>query len=375
MKGLKSYIKNKARPEGSMACGYLREESIGFLNDYISEYTSTTKRAWDADEEPAMYDEILEGGKHERPMSMQFRKLIHGFVLDNTKHMKPYQRKYEEAVRERDVQRNLFRRQQRQGGRRVRFAYPRDLSLLPEFSSWVLEEVRREQQAGLVVDAQVLDTARGPLEVATAYRSMYTYGNHFRIRSSEQSLQTADSGVAATFRQVCRNGLSDGNAVDADVEYVGHIEEILELNYRRHCIVVLVCDFVKANYAGENATIVKDKWGFTLANYARRPGIVCRDSFAFPKHCDQVFYAEAREAPGWKVVLRKEVRGRRVLPSTGEDRETELFNMGDDEDFEGLRPDREVGENPGDEIFTGQDVELEEVLRQGRQRTGRAHGR
>lgn len=197
-----------------MACGYLREESIGFLNDYISEYTSTTKRAWDADEEPAMYDEILEGGKHERPMSMQFRKLIHGFVLDNTKHMKPYQRKYEEAVRERDVQRNLFRRQQRQGGRRVRFAYPRDLSLLPEFSSWVLEEVRREQQAGLVVDAQVLDTVRGPLEVATAYRSMYTYGNHFRIRSSEQSLQTADSGVAATFRQVCRNGLSDGNAVD-----------------------------------------------------------------------------------------------------------------------------------------------------------------
>lgn len=159
------------------------------------------------------------------------------------------------------------------------------------------------------------------------------------------------------------------------MEYVGHIEEILELNYRRHCIVVLVCDFVKANYAGENATIVKDKWGFTLANYARRPGIVCRDSFAFPKHCDQVFYAEAREAPGWKVVLRKEVRGRRVLPSTGEDRETELFNMGDDEDFEGLRPDREVGENPGDEIFTGQDVELEEVLRQGRQRTGRAHGR
>ena len=75
-----------------MACGYLKEESIGFLNEYMSEYTPTTKRAWDADEEPAMYDEILEGGKCERPMSMQFRKLIHSFVLDNTEHMKPYQR-------------------------------------------------------------------------------------------------------------------------------------------------------------------------------------------------------------------------------------------------------------------------------------------
>ena len=30
--------------------------------------------------------------------------------------------------------------------------------------------------------------------------------------------------------------LVDANQVNADVEYVGHIEEILELNYRRHCL-------------------------------------------------------------------------------------------------------------------------------------------
>ena len=36
MKGLKGFVKNKSRPEGSMAYGYLREESIGFLNEYLS---------------------------------------------------------------------------------------------------------------------------------------------------------------------------------------------------------------------------------------------------------------------------------------------------------------------------------------------------
>jgi hypothetical protein len=46
--------------------------------------------------------------------------------------------------------------------------------------------------------------------------------------------------------------------VNAAVEYVGYIEEILELDYRRHCLVVLVCEFVKANYRGENATIIGD---------------------------------------------------------------------------------------------------------------------
>lgn len=92
MKGLKGFVKNKSKPEGSMAYGYLREEAIGFLNEYLSQYTPTSKRAWDDNEEPAMYDEILEGARRDRPMSFEFQKMIHGFVLDNTEHMEPYRR-------------------------------------------------------------------------------------------------------------------------------------------------------------------------------------------------------------------------------------------------------------------------------------------
>lgn len=142
-----------------------------------------------------------------------------------------------------------------------------------------------------------MDTARGPLNIAAAYKSMYAFGNHYRVLSSELPLKTRDSGVAATFKQVCRNGRRDNHQVNADVEYVRHIEEIMELNYRRHCLVVLVCDFVKANYRGVNATIKRDKWGFTLANFERRYGCVSQDSFAFPRHCEHVFFITARESP------------------------------------------------------------------------------
>jgi len=92
MKGLKGFVKNKAKPEGSMTNGYLREESIGFLNEYLSNYTAIRKRAWDDNEEPAMYDEIMEGVKRDRVMSPEFQKLIHGFVLDNIAPMEPYRR-------------------------------------------------------------------------------------------------------------------------------------------------------------------------------------------------------------------------------------------------------------------------------------------
>lgn len=272
-------------------------------------------------------------------------------------------REYENAVREREDARELYRRAQRRGGRRTRFVFPTHLQQIPNFSIWVEEEVRLQQQSGARVDAEVIDTTRGPLPMAATYKSMYAFGNHYRVLSSERPLRTRDSGVAATFRQVCRNGRRDGNQIDANVEYVGHIEEILELNYRRHCLVVLVCDFVKANYVGENATVKKDKWGFTLANYDRRFGRICRDSFAFPSHCEQVFYSNAREAPGWRVVLRKEVRGRRVLPNNNNDEEPTLFQMGRDEEFEGLRPDREVGENGLEPATTGETVILDPVFR------------
>lgn len=56
--------------------------------------------------------------------------------------------------------------------------FPPELKLVPMFADWIQEEVRREQQAGVAVDPQVVDTARGPLPVAAAYHSMYAFGNH-----------------------------------------------------------------------------------------------------------------------------------------------------------------------------------------------------
>lgn len=69
-------------------------------------------------------------------------------------------RRYEEAMAERNLERDIYRREQRRGGKRSRFAYPLQLQSLPDFSVWVLEEVRWEQQSGVIVDAEVLDIAR-----------------------------------------------------------------------------------------------------------------------------------------------------------------------------------------------------------------------
>ena len=96
---------------------------------------------------------------------------------------------------------------------------------------------------GQKVSDDVEDTSRPPSLQAQRFKSMYAYGYHFRVKSAEEAItKTCDSGVAAFFRRPCRSGRRDVNSVDANLEYIGQILEIVELNYGRHCTVLLVCD-------------------------------------------------------------------------------------------------------------------------------------
>jgi hypothetical protein len=45
---LKDYVCTKARPEGSMAEGYAMDDTLGFCTEYMTRFTSTTRRVWDS---------------------------------------------------------------------------------------------------------------------------------------------------------------------------------------------------------------------------------------------------------------------------------------------------------------------------------------
>jgi hypothetical protein len=89
-KGLKSFVQNLAKPKGSMAQGYQVEEALGFLTEYMSTYTPTSRRVWDDQEDPTMVDEILEGKGRLRCLSSELQKWLHNFVCDNVNALEPY---------------------------------------------------------------------------------------------------------------------------------------------------------------------------------------------------------------------------------------------------------------------------------------------
>jgi hypothetical protein len=143
--------------------------------------------------------------------------------------------------------------------------------------------------------------------------------------------------VLVTFTQQLRWGIHNGKPIERIAEHVGFIEEILELDYRNHCTTILLCEWVKPIRDVRVPNIERDKYIFTVANFNHMDIRVHADSFAFPLHCQQVFQYDDPLKHGWKVVLRTNVRGRRLAIQHAQ-HAANVIAMGNDEDFRGLQP-------------------------------------
>jgi hypothetical protein len=85
MMTLKNYVRNMARPEASMAEGYLRDECIGFITEYLQRFDIVHRRVWDA-------EEVLEGAGRPYLMTASLRDVAHQYVLENASTMQAWRR-------------------------------------------------------------------------------------------------------------------------------------------------------------------------------------------------------------------------------------------------------------------------------------------
>jgi hypothetical protein len=69
----------------------------------------------------------------------------------------------------------------------------------------------------------------------------------------------------------------------ASIEYVGWIEKILELDYGRFQTIVLLYNWVIANYESFTTIMKCDEYRFMLMNFERLIPLLT-EPFAFPTH-------------------------------------------------------------------------------------------
>jgi len=90
MKNLKTYVHNRARPEGSMVEGYIWDECLSFIIKYLQRFEAMQQCIWNVKEEKGDVGEVLEGVGQKFMMIPTLHDLTHQYVLTNITLMSPW---------------------------------------------------------------------------------------------------------------------------------------------------------------------------------------------------------------------------------------------------------------------------------------------
>ncbi|XP_035837675.1 uncharacterized protein LOC110893278 [Helianthus annuus] len=238
---LKSYVKNRSKPEGSIAEGYLAEECLSFCSLYLSSDVETIHNKTSRNYDDGGFEDIL-------PIFSMSGRPIGATVRTSVRHEN-------RKLREREIQR-----------------------LHSEtFESWFQDHVEELHTRGdHRITEDLRNLASGPAEFVKKYKGFIINGFRFHTKDLEQNRKTQNSGVMLEAMTNSFSSAKDNNPIVGDVTYYGVLNDIIELEYAVYRKVVLFhCDWIS-----NGSRKKQDENGFTLLNF------------------------EDRVDKGWKVVIK-----------------------------------------------------------------------
>ena len=139
------------------------------------------------------------------------------------------------------------------------------------FETWLQARCTGVRNAGVHAGGQLLALSSPPSQRACSFRSMSSFGSHFRVELEEGPVHhvSFDSGVAELMPcAAAYDNPHNGNAVG--LLRVGILKDILVLNYGNVNIVLMVVSWVPP-HTEHRPTLCQDEHGFWMANMAARP--------------------------------------------------------------------------------------------------------
>ncbi|XP_016482962.1 uncharacterized protein LOC107803711 [Nicotiana tabacum] len=231
----KSFVRNKAQPEGSISEGYLAEESLTFCSRYIEDIEARFNRPRHVRDDPNVTEPSGRSSifpQLGKPASASVTFLLthiqklqsHRYVLLNCAIVTPFV--------------DEFRLYIRRSSRRRPSPTEIERRVNKEFVDWFQKRILNPD----TIDTMSIDLkflARGPSAHARSFTAYNINGSKFRTLAREEGLQTQNSGVFLTSKISCIASSVDGNLRQAELPYYGKLEDIIEINYNRRFKVVL----------------------------------------------------------------------------------------------------------------------------------------
>ena len=180
---------------------------------------------------------------------------------------------------------------------------------------------------------------------------MWSHGRHFRVERIDHKRATFDCGVRAKFLQESRGSARDENTRMGLLDYVGTIQDILKISFRRFDMFIFDVKWFKVVTNGPNATVRRDKSGLIQVD-STKFWTDQRDSFVCPDHVEQVVFKADPKDPKWLFVVQVAPRSKQVC---------EGLDVEDEQPQQAL--DHEVGHHEADgvvqEDHVDEDVEVQ----------------
>ncbi|GJU28925.1 hypothetical protein Tco_1172514 [Tanacetum coccineum] len=273
MKKLKNYVRNKAKPEGSIAEGYVAEEALTFSSHYFRDVTTKFNRP-DRNVDcppPTCQFQVFKslcksiGLRSVIRIDHQELKKVIWYVLHNSPEIDTYRAKFKIEFPNKDMK--------------------------EEFPGWFGKQIRQrhvDNDPGVNESSELFALACGPSQTPISVNSCVVNGVRFVVHSRDERRTTQNSGI-------CSPG-PDGEM------YYGQLEQILEFSYLSFKTVLFRVKWFDTSNEGRKVKrfVIRNNMTQIWAN-----GKSFKDDQYIPAtQVKQVFYLEdmARRPPNWKVV-------------------------------------------------------------------------
>ncbi|CAI8595258.1 unnamed protein product [Vicia faba] len=299
---LKSYVRNKAKPEGSIAEGYRFEEILTFCSRYLENIETRWNQPGRVDDDPI--DDIQTasrvaelfprvgkpvGGSSYYTLTPTEKLQAHRHVLTNCPIVDDYLKQF------RSFTQNQMRRSQRS-------ATEIDKKVHKEFAHWFSNRIRNNLDNIHRPDKDVLiSLAHGPFDKVKIFTAFNVNGFKFRTLERDNILKTQNSGVFGMFGTRSYSSNSDTQMRFGGVPYYGRLIDIIVLSYDGFTVPMFKCEW--ANTINPRGIKI-DKLGFTSINFARllhTSEHEDNEPYIQASEAHMVFYVDDESEQGWSI--------------------------------------------------------------------------
>ena len=123
------------------------------------------------------------------------------------------------------------------------------------------------------------------LSQARKYPTMRAYGWHYRVEHVDVKRRSFDCGIMVEFKQYSQSSSKDKNIIEENLQYVGKIQEIIELDYRSFKCCIFKCRW----YEAFERTQIYDTHSVFFSIYSLRFLPEDKEPYVLLIHCEQVF--------------------------------------------------------------------------------------